>query len=137
MQDILNKLTSFLFPVQRAENLENINFSDKFISVSINKNLTNNISMDRVIQLEDSKSNQTQYVLLNEKNKTLFKVYKKNRLVSSTQNEDNILNQNYINKISELFDFSIKKAIELLNNDSEIKVAEFLLQIKAVKLQPN
>jgi hypothetical protein len=119
MQEILNKVTSFLFPVSINEKLEAITFSDKFISLSINKNLTDDISMNRVIQLEDSQGNQAQYILSNENSEILFKIYKKKKLVSFAQNEDEDLNQNFIHKISELFHFSMDRAKELLNHDSK------------------
>jgi hypothetical protein len=119
MQKILNKLSSFFFPVSASATLDAINFSDKFISLSINKNLSANTSMNRVVQLEDSQANKSQYILLNENNVIKFKYVKNDRLISHSQNIDHTLNQNYINKISELFHFSIDKGKELLNKDSK------------------
>jgi hypothetical protein len=120
MQQILNKLSSFFFPVSTIETLETIDFSGKFISLSINKNLFGNSSMNRVIQLEDSQRNQSQYILFNEDNEIKYKFIKKDRLVSFTQKEDYVLNESYINKITEIYSFSIDRAIELLKNDSKI-----------------
>mgnify|MGYP006082029671 CR=1 FL=1 len=120
MREILNRVTAFIFPISANEKLKAIDFSQKFVSLSINKNLTDKITMNRVIQLEDTNHNISQYVLFTENNETRFEFYKKNSLVSFSKNQDDILNLDYIDKITELFDFSIGRSKELLRNGSEV-----------------
>jgi hypothetical protein len=120
MQKIINKLISLFFPVSATDQLSAINFSDKFIALSINNGLSDSISMDRVIQLEDIQGIKSQYTLVSESNEVSFKYYKKDKLVAFTQNVDYSLNENYTNKISEVFHFSIEEAKVILSNGSEV-----------------
>ncbi len=120
MYSILNKLKSLFTSIPPREKLECIEFANKFISFSVNKNLSDSISMNRVIQLEDENSDRIQYVLASENKSTLLKVYEKDRLVSFSTDEDESLNQLYTDKITELFDHSIKFSKSLLSEDSDI-----------------
>ena len=120
MKQTLDKLASFLFPSSTNETLETVTFSDKFISLAVNKQLTDNISMSRIIQLEDLNGYSSQYTLFKEGDKILCKFYKKNRITFDSPLEDKNLNQIYINKISEAFIYSIDSAKDILKKNSEV-----------------
>jgi hypothetical protein len=120
MKDFFNKVTTVFFTRPVDEKLGMINFDERFISLSINKNITDSITMNRIIQLEDKEGCLSQSVLFKEKGETNFKYYKKNKLISFSKLENNTINQNYVHKLTELFDFSIKKSQELLRKPSEV-----------------
>jgi hypothetical protein len=119
MKTILDKISSFLFPVTLEQEIETIDFREKFISLSINKNLTEHVSMNRVIQLEDFQGSSTQFILFKENNHILSKYYKNKKLFTLSQQEDKSFNQKYVEKMAQAFHFSIDMAKNTLKLPSE------------------
>ncbi|MCO4793533.1 MAG: hypothetical protein KC493_07470 [Bacteriovoracaceae bacterium] len=120
MKAILDKINSFLFPVPQEQDIEAIDFREKFISLSINKNLTEHVRMNKVIQLEDFQGSSTQFILFKENNHILSKSYKDKKLLTLSQQEDKYFNQKYVEKVAQAFHFSIEMAKSTLEIPSEI-----------------
>lgn len=120
MNTILNKFSAIFFPVDINEKLDSISFVNKFIALSINKKLSDSVTMSRVIQLENVSGDFSQHVLMTENKETLLKIFENNKLISYSKKEDIKFKQNYVDKVAKLFLFSIDQSKVLLSEPSAI-----------------
>jgi hypothetical protein len=120
MLNIIGKITYYFNSISLKECLENIDYSNNFISFSINKELSNDNQMKRVIQLDDPQGKEIQFILYKQNNEVLGKYYENKSLLFFTQREEEYLIRMYIEKVAQLFHHSIDRAKELLVIDSKI-----------------
>jgi hypothetical protein len=120
MYNMLNKINSYFFSTSFNECLEKVQYKDRFISFSINKELSNNNHMKRVIQLKQPQGKETQFVLYKENDEVLCKFYENKKLLFFTQEEDPFIISMYIEKVTQLFHYSISRAKDILIIESKV-----------------
>jgi hypothetical protein len=116
MKELINHFKSFFM----TPKIESITFEDKFISLAINKNLTHEKTVSRVIQLKDLEDNIYHHALYLKSNNSLIETFYNNRPLAPSTKSDESARDEYIDKVAEVFHISLEQAKNHLAAPSEV-----------------